>query len=233
VTYNVNEKQILNKIHDLEYQDISFDLPHHPTKYYKTRKVSKINRIVIHTTDWVTTPQRLAEYDISPNHISKTGCPEITYHDIIMPNHQIIHTLPYTKVSWHVGVWNPGSIAIAMMYRVSNDKGVDVYAPTTEMLQSTYAHAGNACLNFGFSPDAVIGHRELKNTGWFMFKGSRKLRKTCPGIHMNLSNMRTQIAIHMQLVMQRDNVYKGEIDGLFGKQSRSAMKSWRTNYGLE
>jgi len=63
--------------------DITDKLPVHKTKRWKRR--TKINRIVVHTTSSDNQdPFKTARYHISaPNHISKTGCPTICYHDFI------------------------------------------------------------------------------------------------------------------------------------------------------
>jgi len=203
--------------------DLKDELPRHPTKRYKTRPISKIKRIVVHTTDWATTPEKIAEYDIGPNHISDSGCPAITYHEMIGTTGELYSTLPYEEVSWHVGMWNPGSLAIALSYRCSNKKGDDVYAPKRVLLRALEMRCGEICLNLGLTPDRVVGHRELKGTGWTMFKGSKRLRKTCPGIRVDLDKVRRNVARYMQIVLGADGFYTGGIDGLFGPKSIRAF----------
>jgi len=204
--------------------DLRDKLPRHPTKSYKTRSLSKIKRIVVHTTDWSTTPKTIAEYDVKPNHISKTGCAAITYHEMIGTVGELYQTLPYEEVSWHVGMWNPGSLGIALSYRCSNKKGEDVYAPKRALLHTLEVRCGQICLNLGLTPDKVVGHRELKGTGWTMFKGSKRLRKTCPGIRVDLDKVRRNVARYMQIILGANGFYIGKVDGLFGPQSDKAFK---------
>jgi hypothetical protein len=207
--------------------DIVGDLPVHPTKKYKLRELSDIKRIVVHTTDWRTSPKTIAIFDIEPNHISKTGCPAITYHEMVMDTGLVYHCLPFRQVSWHAGIWNPGSLALAMVFRVSDSKGRDVHAPSENLLKTTQTRLGQLCLELGLTPDKVVGHRELKGTGWFFSKGSRRLRKTCPGLKVDLDLLRTNVAKYMQIILKLNGAYKGEIDGDFGPLSRGALTFWK------
>jgi len=218
--------------------DLSRTLPRHPSgKKYRTRRLSQINKIVVHCTDCDWSIQKLAKYDITPfyvingkkiyNHIDPTGLSAITYHDIIMKDGRPCHTLSYNEVSAHAGGWNTGSIAVALMYRVSDEKGNDVYAPTKKALKTLQCHLGKLCLRFGLTPDRVFGHRELKGTGWFLSKnGSKRLRKTCPGLQVDLDQLRRNVAIYMQLILKIKKYYTATIDGIFGKKSRAALAAY-------
>lgn len=203
--------------------DLSRTLPRHATKIYDYRDISDISRIVVHTTDWACTPLELANYDIGPNHISSTGCPAITYHGLIMPDAAWIKTLPYTEVSWHVGVWNPGSLGIALVYRVSDGNGQDAYAPAEKQLKALLRACGSLCLQLGVEPINVIGHRELKHTGWVFFKGSRKLRKTCPGLRVDMDLVRERVIKYVQLCLMMSRHYQGSADGYWGPASIAAF----------
>ena len=211
-------------------KDISPEMPRHIEKKYDKRELNKINRIVLHTTDWDTTPKRIAEYDCGKNHISETGCPGITYHEIVMKDGTCYKTLPYNEVSWHAGPWNTGSLAVALMFRVSNDKEEDVFAPTEEALKAAVSRCGTLCLAFGITPDQVVGHRELKFTGWSWFKGSKVRRKTCPGMKIDLDLFRSRVAAYMQAKMAVEGLYTDKVDGNFGKNSKKALALWKQKY---
>lgn len=204
--------------------DISCLLPRHKTKEYLLRPLSQIKRIVIHTTDMECSIMELAEWDIAPNPISRTGCPAITYHDVILPSGAIYHTLPYGETSWHVGNHNSDTVAIALMFKVSSSTGKDTYGPEPIMLNALYEYTAEICLFLGVTPDKVVGHRELKGTGWFWRKGHKKLRKTCPGLKINLDTMREMIAKEMQETLAYEGYYTGKIDGIFGTKSKQALQ---------
>jgi hypothetical protein len=218
--------------------DISRTLPRHPTKKYSLRKKSDIKRIVIHTTNWNTTPEVLAKYDITPyfekngvkywNHISRTGCPAITYAEIITNDGRVFKTLPYEEVSWHVGIWNKSSLGVALMYECTNELGDDIFGPSEEALKSLYRRVGNLCLELGLPPTEkhVVGHRELWGTGWFWSKGSKTLRKTCPGLKVDLDDVRDRVCKYVQLILKTKDLYRGKVDGSWGPMSQAAFGKW-------
>ena len=216
--------------------DISRMLPRHPTKKYGHRALSDIELVVVHTTNWDTTPNRLAMYNITPyyvvngkkifNHISKTGCPAITYHEIIMNDGMLYKTLSWQEESWHVGIHNKKALGIALMYKSQNSDKEDVFAPSSNMLKSLQTRCGDICLELGLTPDKVVGHRELKTTGWVFFKGSRILRKTCPGMLLDLNKLRWNVAAYMQIKLKVKGLYSGKIDGIFYGKSQKALREW-------
>lgn len=221
---------------DVKAIDISGSLPRHPSgKAYQTRDLSKVNKIVVHCTDRNWTLVKLAMYDITPyfvvdgkkiyNHIDKTGLPAITYHDIVMNNGKLYHTLGYEEISMHAGGYNTGSIAVALMYIVTDPAtGKDTFAPSELAIKTLQRHLGKLCLQLGLTPDRIFGHRELMGTGWFLSaSGSKRLRKTCPGMQVDLDLLRTRAAKYMQLVLLVHGYYKGRIDGDFGPKSRAAL----------
>lgn len=221
-----NQLELFKECGDVKPVDVSAQLPRHATKKHKTRKLTDIKRIVVHTTDWVVTPQDLAKYDIGPNHISSSGCPGITYHEMITEAGILFKTLPHEEISWHAGIWNPGSLAIALVYRCTGPDGKDTYAPFPQALQTLQCRAGDIFLELGLTPDNLVGHRELKGTGWFWSKGSKRLRKTCPGLKVDLDLLRTNCAKYMQCRLLMAKLYDGKIDGDFGPKSRAALKAY-------
>jgi hypothetical protein len=214
--------------------DIIDSLPRQTDAKYKQRLVSSIKRIVVHTTDWNTTPEKLARYDITPfflvdgkkiyNHISKSGCPAITYHEIFTDS-KVYKTLGYHEVSWHAGNWNASSLAVAMMYKCSSAEG-DI-PPSDNLLKVTQTRCGDICLDLHLEPKMVVGHRELFGTGFSWEKGSKRLRKTCPGMGVDLDLLRTNVAIYMQAKLSLAGLYKGKLDGLFGPNSKAALLAYR------
>jgi len=218
---------------DVKPMDISSELPRQKNNSYKRRKRSDIKRVVVHTTDWETTPQKIAEYDIAPftmykgkkiwNHISKKGCPAITYHEMCTTD-KLWKTLDYEEISWHVGNWNPSSIGLAMIYKCTIADSKDQLAPPDAMLKIVQIRCGDICLELGLTPENVVGHRELFGTGWSWQNGSKRLRKSCPGKRVDLDILRKNIALYMQIKLKLAGYYSGIIDGDFGPLSKAALE---------
>ena len=97
------------------------------------------------------------------------------------------------------------------------------------MMTALHVRCGELCLDFNLTPDKVVGHRELKGTGWVMFKGSKTLRKTCPGINVDLELMRYDISRYMQIVLGTNGFYTAAVDGIFGPKSKEALNSYRVS----
>lgn len=216
-----------------EVIDISRNLPVHLTKRPKMRNITPlsgdINKIIVHTTNTTASIEAIAKYDITPgNHISSSGCPTYTYHDTIKESGKVYHCVDYKNETWHAGKVNFSSIAVALNYvaEVKNPGGsVTSYSPKTEMIKSLYKHVGNLCLKFGVIPENVLGHREVPGSGWFWYKGSRRLRKTCPGMYVDLDLMRLNICKYVQLVLKGYD-YTGQIDGVWGPKSAAAFRKY-------
>lgn len=209
--------------------DITADLPRHsdPKRVYSRRKRDP-DLIVVHTTDTETSIEKLAKYDIAPgNHIDPKGVPAITYHAIVMRDGSVFKTLDYNEVAWHAGPWNGKSIGVAMMYKCTDKSGRDIYKPVRVLYDATVKFCASRCLDWGLGPDRVQGHRELLGTGFTWFKGSRVLRKTCPGSLINLDDFRKAVAVEMQTFLVSQGFYTGPVDGQFGPVSRAAMDTYR------
>ena len=176
---------------DVKITDVSNSLMRHPTKKYKTRTLEKVQMIVVHCTDRDWTLLQLNHYDvqgylklddgtIDTNHISTSGLPAITYHDVLMPDTTAYHTLPFEEISYHAAGYNSKSISVAIMLRVTDIKTKkDTYGPTQKQLRALETLVAKRCLEFGLTPDKVYGHRELKGTGYIIdSKGRKRLQKT-------------------------------------------------------
>lgn len=211
--------------------NIISELPVHPTKKPKTRPLSKIKTIVVHCTDWVITPQALAEYDIGPNHISKTGCPSITYHYMIESNGTINRTAPDEWELWHAGNHNPTTLAVALVYKTDPlfEAGKKAQpdpskVPSISAMGSLRDLLVKLCKDLEISPPSIQGHRELFGTGWIFVKEHKQLRKTCPGMAVNLDKLRSDVALALQTEMKELGLYNSKLDGIWGPKSENGFR---------
>lgn len=209
-------------------------LPVHPKKKPNTRRLTNITKLVVHCTDWNVTPEALARYDIGKNHISSTGCPTITYHYLINQDGTVAKTVNHETVTWHAGGYNTESLAISLVYKTDPvfESGKSKiaqpgYLPTSTALTSLLELLSDLCLELNLLPTQVLGHRELIGTGFILFKGHKQLRKTCPGMSINLDQLRLDVAKKMQSTLSGLGIYTGILDGVFGKKSIEALKEYQ------
>lgn len=120
---------IVDAINDLEW---------HPTRKWKTRKLSRVDTIVLHTADTYASLKNINHYDISPgNHISSKGCPHFTYHFYISyPDGNIFQANRLTDVVWHARGANNRGIGITLQGKHF------CFERTGEFSQYTHSHLG-------------------------------------------------------------------------------------------
>lgn len=216
--------------------DLVGKIPRHPSKIPTSRNwfdiALKDRLIVVHTTDWDTSIDTLVRYDLGPNHISSTGCPSITYHDVIMKDGTLNHCELYKNITWHAGKWNKTSVAIALMYKCTNLGKVDL-SPTNEQLAMLERTLVTMCLALKVRPQDIKGHRELEDTGFIYVidkdsgKARQSLLKTCPGMSIDLYALRKAVTNKLQLRLKVDGYYQGALDGDFGSRSTEALIRWK------
>lgn len=206
--------------------DLVSQLPLNSKKKPKVRPLSSIKQIIVHTTDWDIAPLELAKYDIGPNHIDSTGCPSITYHYLIEKDGTVSRTAKEEWVTWHAGGHNSNSLSIALVYKTDPafESGKGPYkvnfTPTQEMLIALDDLLVDLCKKFRIPPTEIYGHRELIGTGFILFKGHKRLRKTCPGMSVDLDELRETIILRLQQEMLDHGFYKGIVDGHWGNKSK-------------
>jgi N-acetyl-anhydromuramyl-L-alanine amidase AmpD len=208
----------------LVIKDITGSLPRHKTRKWKKRK--KIDTIVVHTTaSRNQNPHWTARYHITPglsNHISKKGCPAIVYHDFITKEGIVWHCNDYWDKTWHASAYNRRSIGVTMAYR-GQTPGV---APSIQQYDSLIKLLVVLCLKFKILPKRVIGHREVPGMWTLLGNGSKKYKKVCPGMAVDLNELRAEVTERVQRQLAAAGLYDGPIDGIFGRKSKKALKAW-------
>ena len=210
--------------------DISKKLPTHKHRTPKKRKLTSIDRIVIHTTNSTSSIQSLAKYAVSPytifngekiwNHVTRLGSAVFFYHDLVKSTGAVYHCVDYKNITFHAGNYNNRSIAIAMNYIAK--LGDNHFEPTKEAFNSLCSRAAEICLDLCIEPKYVIGHRKVPDSGWFWYKGSKRLRKECPGRLVSMVEVRHRVMAHIQQEMKEKGFYLARVDGYFGVLSERA-----------
>lgn len=97
------------------------DLPKHPTRKWNQRKLTDIKKIIVHHSDTTATYEgikdmkQIAQYHISPNHISPQGCPAICYSLIIDKAGNIYQTNEFTSITWHAKGQNTNGLGVCLL----------------------------------------------------------------------------------------------------------------------
>lgn len=177
----------------MEILDLTDSLPRHAARKFSRRNVEEIDHLVIHCTDndkWG--PEETAGYHISPNcHISKGGCPAICYTFFIRSDGRIFQTLVLEEVGWHAGPkMNRRGLGIVIQYRATDAEeppNDDIMESLMELLKLLKAQLGIKTAN-------IIGHREVLSSGYKVVKGKKVLLKECPGMLIDLNQIRDLLA---------------------------------------
>ena len=200
--------------------DIRRTIPRHITRKWKTR--SKADRIVVHTTASNNQdPNKTARYHVTPsenNHISKKGAPGLCYTDFITKTGTVYHCNDYQDITWHCGKWNTRSVGVVMAF-----KGQDGDSPEEAQYTALLEHLVILCLYLNIPPNHVIGHREVPGIMTILGNGSRKYKKKCPGMGINLDEMRKDLTGRIQRRLSCEGLYLSQITSVLDDQTKAAM----------
>jgi len=207
------------------------------SKQWRRRGLHSIKYIILHCSDIDWTIEDLWQYDVKGFHpdaitlgwsqdgrnlIDPLGLPGISYHEVFMKDGERIHCNAWEDLVWHAGGHNANSLGACLMYRPTQPSPAFDRAPTDAQLSNFIIWAAATCLYLGLNPyEAVLGHRELKGTGWFLDKkGHKRLRKTCPGRAVEMNIVRRRVAEQAQKILKRVIDVQLEVDGIWGRRTK-------------
>jgi len=207
--------------------DIRRTIPRHTTRKWKTR--NEVDTIIVHTSASDNQdPNKTARYHVTSgpqNHLSKRGAPSISYHDFVAKDGTVYHCNSYTDITWHTKGWNNRGVGVALAF-----KGQLGHPPDSVQFRALKEHLVVLCLYMKILPKDIRGHRE--GPGMILGvlgKGSKKYKKSCPGWGINLDALRDDVTRCLQRRLASEGLYRGKIDGLFGKKSKAALKAFVPN----
>ena len=176
--------------------------------------VKPIKRIVFHCTDsegW--SPERLSTF-----FVDERGFSICAYHYYVTKD-KIYHMVGESVFTPHAAPFNSDSVAFSIDYFASRDERLRII-PQKELMKNAIRTAAYLCLKHKVLPvkGALVGHRELPGTGFF--KGQNDipiLRKTCPGLTIDLDIFRYAVA---KLCQQALGIVS---DGIVGPKTKEAF----------
>ena len=215
------EDSLRNKILGDLYHDYRNFTLRNPKISVGTRDTKTIRRVIFHCTDapgW--TPERLSRF-----FIDERGFSICSYHYYVQAE-KVYHMVGDSIVTPHAAPYNTSSIAFSIDYYASSYEKLKI--PLDQRVyQNAIKTATYLCLLFQIIPnrDSLRGHRELPDTGFFWNKEQdiKILRKTCPGMAIDLDKFRYEVARSMQETMNKIAIKQLAVDGVFGPKSQAVM----------
>jgi hypothetical protein len=135
-----------------QWQDITSELPRHPTKRYERRKTGDVRYLVISHS---AIPGSVQPATIARFHIDRVQWPGIGYHFYLDDQGQIYKTNELTAVSHHVGPWDTVSIGICV------GGNFDEQTPTLAQIESTAQLVAWLLHELDLPLDAIRGKNEF------------------------------------------------------------------------
>ena len=142
-----------------QIQDVTLDLPSHPSLRYRTRPLSAIDYLAVHHTALPTTigPERIAQAHIDEDLTrGKRAWPGIGYHYFIPADGEILQTQPVESRAYHVGKHNYYSVGVVFAGSFMNG-----YVPTPDQIRSGAILMAWLLQELEIPPSNILGHREF------------------------------------------------------------------------
>ncbi|MCT4637438.1 MAG: N-acetylmuramoyl-L-alanine amidase [Bacteroidales bacterium] len=205
-------------------------LPWHPNRVWQKREISSIKKIIIHQELGNSNVKGVNKYHISPNHISKRGCPHFCYHFGIEKDGTIIQANSLKDITWHATNHNSNSVGIML---VGNFKGkgydLGVSGPNNDQLKALEFLVKGLLSDLDLSYNNVYGHSDFG-------------KPACPGyatdnwisdFKRRMSQTRNLLSVNeMQTILKSLNLYDGKIDNDLNMETIAAIKEFQFKHGL-
>ncbi|TMW73019.1 peptidoglycan recognition protein family protein [Alteribacter natronophilus] len=206
-------------------RDISAALEKHSTKKYSRRSLRNITSLTIHHSGTEGgSAQSFASY-----HVNRLGWPGIGYHYVISHDGTIVKTNSADTVSYHAGQANRFSIGICLTGDFTSGKpGYSQWTALKELCRKLSS-------DFSISDNRILGHREQPGAATI-----------CPGF--DVAVLRQQLGeslffrigkgdrgagvIRLQKKLMAAGINPGQIDGIFGPLTETALKKFQSSAGI-
>ena len=189
-----------------------------PTQKIITRDANaKIKRLVFHCADeegWP--PERLSSFFVYERRF-----PICAYHYYVTSK-VVWHMVGENLVTYHAAPHNSDTVSFSIDYFATRDD-INKVALRPELYENAIRTAAFLCMKFHVLPKNVFGHRELFGTGWIKGKNDQPiLRKTCPGLAINLDVFRLEVGRRVQNGL--NHLYNAglTVDGVVGPKTVAA-----------
>lgn len=123
----------------MNIKNIIDELPWHESRKWKRRKLTSIDKIIVHQELGNGSVEQVNKYHITPgpqNHISQKGAPHFCYHYGIERDGLIKTANSLKDITWHCRGQNSKSIGIMLVGNFSSETYKGTNRPTAPQLMS-------------------------------------------------------------------------------------------------
>lgn len=225
----------------LAVHDLREVLTRHKTKVWKTRSVAGLHGIVFHHAAGDGSFQSVARYHVGPNHISTDGLPSISYTMGIDTDGSVclfndLNQRTYSHGSKaHPGDENSEFLGILVRGNLWSPGNPEGHDPTPAQMESVK----RVTAFFMKDPDWLI-------PAWDVYGHYHFGKRLCPGaaVESYIEYVRSTATApripvwyrnttkNRQEALRRLGLYKGNIDGIWGRKSDAALRTFESLNGL-
>ena len=224
----------------LRVVDLRGKLPVHQSKKWGTRPVAGIKGIVFHHGATDASFAGVSNYHVGPNHISQSGLPSISYSLGIDVDGAVsilndFNCRTYSHGSRkHPGDENSDFLGILVRGNLWSQWNPEGHDPTPEQMKAAYALFDWFQKYWGIDAWGIFGHYHFG-------------KAACPGaaVQSVVEEIRASVegpklptwhgfnpAKNRQEALQRLGLYKGRIDGIWGRLSNAALLQFEAKFNL-
>lgn len=191
----------------------------------------ELNEIVVHCAA-TREGQHYTVDDIRSWHVNGRGWSDIGYHYVIYLDGTTVEGRPLSRKGAHVRGRNAGTIGICYVGGVANDGKTPKDTRTSEQVQALEVLLVKL-LHEHPSITKISGHNQYAAKACPSFDANEEYR------HLTNSGEQVPIAIaderirYLQKLLALAGHYSGQHDGIIGPETRSSLKRYQGEHGLE
>ena len=210
-------------------------LPWHENRRWSKRKLTDIDKIIIHQELSEGDIASVNAYHIRPNHISDRGCPHFCYHYGIEDNGDIIQANELKDITWHTSGQNVNGIGIMVAGYFKGPGFEDgTTGPNFKQMPAVEELVDYLLASFKFSKQQIYGHYHFGKRacpGYALEKWIEEQRNTFTvnGQPVNIERNTKEL----QKLLKESGFYKAKIDGIHGLRTAKAVRQFQKSAGLD
>jgi len=219
----------------MEILNLTQKLDWHPTRRWRTRELTKINKVIIHQELGEGSIENVNRYHIKPNHMSLKGCPRICYHYGIRENGEVVQMNELSHIVWHTKGQNTNAIGIMLVGNFAGPgHNTGTRDPSKAQMDSLEELVGYLLKSFNFTHQDLYGHYHFG-------------KPACPGYIVQdwIENLRNNIVLdELHLVQVEKSIVEiqkrlnhlgygaGKADGIQGVNTLTAIRKFQKEQQL-